>query len=117
MIQKGDVVIARDKGYASKSRPMIVLQPENKSVTDTLVTSLVTSVDNPEPSVRYLIPASSENGLEHDSYAMLDKVAPIHKSNFARVIGKISHEQLIDIQRLLVKNVLDINPSDLEENN
>jgi mRNA interferase MazF len=102
MICKGDVWVVRDDAYASKARPAIALQDEINTITETLAVTLITSFDGADPRVRYFIPATKENGLEHDSYVMIDKFAAIPKANFAQKCGRITDSQMLSIDKLLI---------------
>jgi mRNA interferase MazF len=42
------------------------------------------------------------NGLEADSYLMIDKITTVRRSNVIRYAGRVAHRQLLEAERLLV---------------
>jgi mRNA interferase MazF len=104
VIERGEIWVAQDKGYASKPRPVLVVQQSDTAKSETIVVSLITSADDYEDSgLRYFVPATPQNGLIHDSYVMIDKLWAINKNNFSQKMGEITDEQLLAVDKLIIR--------------
>ncbi len=60
--------------YASKPRPALILQDDRFGATDSVTVCPLTSTELPAPLLRMPLAADSLNGLDSDSYLMVDKL-------------------------------------------
>ena len=79
-MQRGEVWTLRDTGYASKARPVIVIQDEAAGVFDSIILCLLTTFDSENIPTRVLIEPDEANGLYKASYAMTDKIVTVDKA-------------------------------------
>ena len=86
-----------------KTRPCLIISPDemNKHVQSLIVVPLTTQYRN-IPS-RVMIKASSSNGLDQTSYAVLDQIKTIDKVRCVSKIGTISDTDAVKIADLLIE--------------
>jgi mRNA interferase MazF len=75
-MNRGELWIGAEGGYASKPRPALIVQSDRYSQDESVVTCLVTShaTDGSGLEYRVSLPRSSSDGLHTDSFVMLDKI-------------------------------------------
>lgn len=100
-MQRGEVWTLRDNGYASKARPVIVIQNESVASFDSIILCLLTTYDSEHLEVRVAIKPSEANGLERQSYAMTDKIVTVDKRLLGQRIGQIADEDMTNISAKL----------------
>lgn len=96
-MQRGEVWTLRDDGYASKARPVIVIQDENVATFDSIILCLLTTFDSEHLETRVSVDPSNDNGLERLSYAMTDKIVTVDKKLLGQCIGRLSDEDMANI--------------------
>ncbi|GHT79197.1 hypothetical protein FACS1894104_3480 [Actinomycetota bacterium] len=110
---RGEVWTLRDEGYASKSRPVVVMQSEIGDAFDSIVLCLFTTHVSDFLPLRVRINHSAENGLKATSYVMVDKIASADRCELGELIGTLTNSQMHQINRQLVK-LLNISSEDIE---
>jgi mRNA interferase MazF len=104
-MKRGEIWSGVGDGYAGKPRPMLILQSEEKLISESIVVILVTSKGTEKPSeLRVKIEPSKANGLEQTSFAMVDKITPIPIQKMDYRIGVLE----ADIFHVVEKAVLEI---------
>jgi mRNA interferase MazF len=103
-MNRGELWICADAGYASKPRPMLIIQSDRYSKDDSVVTCLVTSHEMTliDTDYRVELPKTAENGLKLDGYVMLDKLVAVPRRQLNKRIGKISSEKLHEVYARIV---------------
>lgn len=96
-MRRGEVWTLRDGGYASKARPVIVIQDESIASFDSIILCLLTTFDSMEIDTRVVINPTEGNGLEKQSFAMTDKIVTVDKSLLGERIGCIDAEKMKEI--------------------
>ena len=104
-MRRGDIVmVCLDPTVGSeinKTRPCVVVSPEEMNeALRTVVVVPVTSKYRGIPT-RKLIKATTQSGLDVDSYAALDQIKTIDKVRVVRTRGCITGLELEDICRTL----------------
>jgi len=102
-MQRGEVWTLRDEGYASKARPVVVIQGEPNDTFDSVILCLFTTFDSSEIETRVYIKPSTQNGLRQPSYVMTEKIITVAKSELGLCIGALSDEEMHKIARQLSK--------------
>jgi mRNA interferase MazF len=87
---RGEVWVAQADLYATKVRPVLVIQSDLHDAYDSIVTCLITTHDNPNAVARVKLEPGPENGLAQTSFAMTDKIFSFDKADLARRIGALS---------------------------
>ena len=91
----------RDRQYASKARPVVVVQSDEHDSFDSVILCLLTTFDSSGIETRVLIKASSENGLFKDSYVMTDKIVTVDKEMLGERLGRLSQKDMDAISEKL----------------
>jgi mRNA interferase MazF len=102
-MKRGDVVVLNLGANVGKPRPALVLQ--NDILNETLQTTIVIPFSSDIQSVdtfRYVISATSSNGLQVTSQIMIDKISQIKQDKIQKVIGHITKKQMDEIEARLL---------------
>lgn len=100
-MKRGEIWTLQDKNYASKARPVVVIQDDAHNTFDSVILCLFTTYDSEDIDTRVLIKASSENGLHKDSYVMTDKIVTVDKAILGESIGRLSKEDMKAVSKQL----------------
>lgn len=76
----------------NKTRPCIVVSPDEINNLRTVIVVPLTSTDKPLPT-RVPIKATLKSGLKNDSYAVLDQIKTVDKSRLSGPIGEIAEAE------------------------
>lgn len=106
-MKRGEIWSLRDRLYASKARPVVIVQSDRHEAFDSVILCLFTTFDSSTIETRVLISASAENGLYKDSYVMTDKIVTVEKSMLGERIGRLSEEDMKAVSEQL-RNILDL---------
>ena len=101
-MRRGDVVTVAGGVYASKPRPALVVQDDRFDATDSVTVCPFTTTEVDAPLLRLPVAADLGNGLEQDSYLMVDKITTVRRSNAGTVIGRLEATTLVEFERRLL---------------
>lgn len=93
-MKRGEVWSLRDKQYASKARPVVIVQSDDYSTFDSVILCLFTTYDSSDIRTRVLIKASPHSGLFKDSYVMTDKIVTVDKAILGELIGYLTDDEM-----------------------
>ena len=110
-MKRGEIWTIRGSGYASKPRPVVIVQANLRS-GDSVILCLLTSVDTPEAGYRLPIKANRKTGLKKNSIVMAEKLLTVRKSDLGERIGSLTDAEMSQLSGLLAR-VLLITPEDL----
>jgi len=113
-MERGELWTLQDRNYASKARPVVIVQANSESSFDSVILCLFTTLDSESISTRIKIEPTTENGLEKISYVMTEKIVTVEKTMLGRYIGKLTNDEMHYIAGKLAK-ILDIHKNDIEE--
>ncbi len=82
-----------------KPRPVVIVQDDRFDATDSVTFCAFTTDPTEAPLFRLLIDATSTNGLSEPCSLMVDKITTTRRSNLGRIIGELSREDLIRLDR------------------
>ncbi|CAM2818661.1 type II toxin-antitoxin system PemK/MazF family toxin [Actinomyces slackii] len=100
---RGEVWTLRDKAYAAKARPVIVVQDETVASFDSIILCLLTTFDMKDAPTRVRIDPDENNGLMKTSYAMTDKIVTVDKKMLGERVGTIETTQMNAISTQLAR--------------
>jgi mRNA interferase MazF len=103
---RGEIWTLRDDGYASKSRPVIVLQGYLENEFDSIILCLCTTYESAHLPTRVRLLPDAQNGLRCVSYAMTEKLLTVDKKMLGNKIGKLSDEQMHEINKQIARLLL-----------
>ena len=100
-MRRGELWTVAGGVYASKPRPALILQDDVFDATDSVAVLPLTSLHIAAPLIRYLLAADDISGLERDSDVMIDKLTTVRRSNVVYRVGKLTNQQMIEVERLV----------------
>ena len=101
-MRRGDIVSVAGGVYASKPRPALIVQDDRFDATDSVTVCPFTTTEVDAPLLRVPVTADEENGLDQDSFLMVDKVTTVRRSNTSTVIGRLEATTLVEVERRLL---------------
>ena len=100
-MKRGDLVTIALQGDYGKPRPALVIQSDLFSEHPSVVILPVTSELRDTPLFRVTIAPNEINGLSRPSDVMVDKVQTLARDKIGPVFGRLSHEELLSVNRML----------------
>ncbi|MGB8380263.1 MAG: type II toxin-antitoxin system PemK/MazF family toxin [Dermatophilaceae bacterium] len=101
-MRRADIVTVAGGVYANKPRPALIIQDDRFDATDSVTVCPFTSTDVDAPLLRVPVAADEENGLDQDSFLMVDKITTVRRSNADAVIGRVQAATLVEFERRLL---------------
>lgn len=101
-MRRGDIVTVAGGVYASKPRPALVLQDDRFDATDSLTVCPFTTLDLDAPLLRVRVEATGDNGLDQDSFLMVEKITTVRRSNAHNVLGRLDSTTMVELERRLL---------------
>ncbi|AYY13026.1 type II toxin-antitoxin system PemK/MazF family toxin [Actinobacteria bacterium YIM 96077] len=101
-MKRGEVWTSAGPGYATKPRPVVIIQDDRFDATASITVALVTTDRTDLPLFRIPVEPEELNGLRQPSAVMTDKVMTIRRDQLGTRIGRLSDEQMVQINRALV---------------
>jgi mRNA interferase MazF len=101
-MRRGDVVTVAGGVYANKPRPALIVQDDRFDGTDSLTVCQFTSTEVVAPLLRVAVAADEENGLDQDSFLMVDKITTVRRSHTHAVVGRLEATTLVEFERRLL---------------
>ena len=111
-MKRGELWTLQDYNYASKARPVIIIQ-DDLAEFDSIVLCLLTTYQSESVETRVKIKSNKENGLLKDSFVMTEKLLTVSKSELGKFVGRLTEEQMRLVSQKLAK-VLRITREDIE---
>ena len=105
-MRRGDVLVLRDTRFASKARPVVVVQADGVEV-DTVIMALLTSHDRGPVPFRVPVEPSSNNGLKVRSFVMAGKLATVRRNELGQTMGALTASDMRSMAQA-VDYVLDV---------
>jgi mRNA interferase MazF len=102
-MKRGEVWTLQDKNYASKARPVVIVQDDDHNTFDSVILCLFTTYESADISTRVLVKSSVENGLIKDSYVMTDKIVTVDKKILGECIGRLSDDDMKAVSKQLIE--------------
>lgn len=111
-MRRGDIwTVAGGKDYAGKPRPVVIVQDDRFTATDSVTICAFTTDPTEAPLIRLLIEPNDRNGLLSPCRLMIDKISTVPKSKAGRHIGRLDDEDILRLnQAVLVFLGLAISP-------
>ena len=100
-MKRGEIWTLQDRRYASKARPVVVIQSDNHNSFDSVILCLFTSFESGDISTRVPVEPSAENGLQKKSFVMTDKIVTVDKKMLGKRVGALSDEDMSAISEQL----------------
>jgi mRNA interferase MazF len=102
-VKRGELwTMAGGSGYASKPRPVVIVQDDAFTARDSVTVCLTTTDPADLPVFRIAVDPTPENGLRAVSRLMVDKVTTVPKSRLGQCIGHLADDDLLRLNRSLL---------------
>jgi len=102
-VKRGEVwTAAGGEHYASKPRPIVIVQDDRFSATSSITICAFTSDPTDAPLFRPAIEPSETNGLRVISRLMVDKITTIPKTKLGARIGRLADKDLVRLNRAMM---------------
>ncbi len=98
-MRRGEIRLVAGGVYARKPRPAVVLQDDLFAALDSVTVCPLTTTVVDAPLLRVPIAATEISGIDADSYAMVDKLTTVKRTNVGDAVGELTAQQLADIER------------------
>lgn len=95
---RGDIAIGVSPGDYGKPRPVLILQSNAFSDTESVVVALLTSDQQPTSALfRKSLSPSDGSGLRQQSDVMIDKLVALPRSKISKAVGHLSSTEMAEI--------------------
>jgi mRNA interferase MazF len=103
-VNRGELWTVSGGVYAAKPRPAIIVQDDLFAATESVVVIPLTATTVAGAAVaRIAIPSDPlSTGIAQPSFAMIDKITTVRRSNLGTRIGRVSTTLMADIERSLM---------------
>ncbi|MCX5955526.1 MAG: type II toxin-antitoxin system PemK/MazF family toxin [Cyanobacteria bacterium] len=102
-MKRGELwTMAGGSGYASKPRPVVIVQDDAFTARDSVTVCLITTDPSDLLVFRVPVEPTTENGLRAASRLMVDKVTTVPKSRLGQRIGRLADDDLLRLNRSLL---------------
>jgi mRNA interferase MazF len=90
--------------YAAKPRPAVIVQDDLFDATTSVIVAPLTTtlLDAPLMRIRISGGGGRLSGLDRDSDVMIDKLTTVRRSNVHARVGRLTAEQLVEIERTMM---------------
>jgi mRNA interferase MazF len=111
-MRRGDIwTAAGGRDYATKPRPVVILQDDSFDSTASITVCAFTTDETDAPLIRLLIEPNPHNGLRSASRLMVDKITTVPKSKLSKRIGRLDDQDIVRLnQAILVFLGLTVSP-------
>ena len=94
--------MAGGSGYASKPRPVVIVQDDALTARDSVTVCLITTDPSDLPVFRVPVEPTTDNCLRALSGLMVDKVTTVPRSRLGQCIGCLADDDLLRLNRSLL---------------
>ena len=88
--------------YASKPRPVVIVQDDRFSETDSITVCPFTTDAGSMPLFRIAVTPTESNGLRAPSHLMADKISTMPRERLGRRIGRLDDETMLRLNRAML---------------
>jgi mRNA interferase MazF len=102
-VKRGEIwTAAGGVTYASKPRPVVIVQDDRFDETKSITICAFTSDPTDAPLFRIAVEPSEINGLETASRLMVDKITTIPKHKLGSPIGRLADDDMLRLNRAVM---------------
>jgi mRNA interferase MazF len=102
-VRRGEVwSVAGGADYASKPRPVAIIQDDRFDATNSITICAFTSSQVHAPLVRPVIQPDATNGLLAASHLRVDKITTVPKSKLHKRIGRLNDKDVVRLNRAIL---------------
>jgi mRNA interferase MazF len=101
-VRRGEIWTAAGGVYATKPRPVVIVQDDRFDATDSVTVCPMTTTFVDAPLTRIQVEPKAENGLKEPSHIMVDKITTTRRSLVQSRLGALAHEEMVRVERSLL---------------
>jgi mRNA interferase MazF len=103
-VNRGEIWTVAGGVYAAKPRPAVIVQDDLFDATSSVTVAPMTSTLLDAPLMRIRITGGNDrlSGLDHDSDVMIDKLTTVRRSNVRVRVGRLTAEQVVEVERAMM---------------
>jgi mRNA interferase MazF len=101
-VRRGEIWTAAGGVYATKPRPVLIIQDDHFAGTDSVTVIPMTTTAIEAPLLRIPVDPTPANGLEQPSQIMIDKVTTTRRSSVQKRLGTLGAAELVRVERSLL---------------
>jgi mRNA interferase MazF len=101
-VRRGEIWTAAGGVYATKPRPVLIIQDDHFAGTDSVTVIPMTTTAIDAPLLRIPVDPTPANGLEQPSQIMIDKVTTTRRSSVQKRLGTLGAAELVRVERSLL---------------
>ena len=102
-MKRGEIwTVSGGKNYASKPRPVVIIQDDRFDRTDSVTICAFTTDPTDIPLFRLPVAASGDNGLRNDSRLMVDKISTVPKTKIGAYLSRLTDEEIVRLNRAII---------------
>jgi mRNA interferase MazF len=99
-VRRGDIwTVAGGKDYASKPRPVVIVQDDSFDATDSVMVCAFTTDETEAPLFRLPVEPNERNGLCAACRLMVDKISTVPKTKVGARIGRLDDEDILRLNQ------------------
>jgi mRNA interferase MazF len=99
-VNRGELWTVSGGIYATKPRPELIVQDDLFSATASVVVVPLTTTVADAPIGRIAVPTTT--GIAQSSFAMIDKITTMRRSNLGARVGRVSSTLMAEVERSLM---------------
>lgn len=101
-MKRGEVwTAAGGKAYAGKPRPVVIVQDDHFSGTDSVTICAFTTDPTDAPLLRLPVEPDSRNGLRAPCRLMVDKISTVQRIKLGERIGRLDDEDMVRLNQAM----------------
>lgn len=101
-MRRGEIWTATGGVYATKPRPVVIIQDDRFDATDSLTVCPMTTTPVDAPLLRIPVESDHTNGLEQPSHIMIDKITTTRRSKMHTRLGALPHQTMLQVEQSLL---------------
>jgi mRNA interferase MazF len=102
-MRRGEVwTVSGGKDYASKPRPVVIMQDDSFDATASITVCSFTTDPTEAPLFRLSVEPNGRNGLRSSSRLMVDKITTVPKSKAGERIGRLDDEDIVRLNQAMM---------------
>ncbi|MQA27403.1 MAG: type II toxin-antitoxin system PemK/MazF family toxin [Micromonosporaceae bacterium] len=101
-MRRGEIWTATGGVYATKPRPVVIVQDDRFDATDSVTVCPMTTTPVDAPLLRITVEPDQVNGLEQPSHIMIDKITTTRRSKMHNRLGTLPHDAMVRVEQSLL---------------
>lgn len=102
-MKRGDIwTVAGGKDYASKPRPVVIVQDDSFDATDSITICAFTTDATDAPLFRVLVEPTERNRLRFACRLMVDKITTVPKTKVGGRVGRLDDQDILRLNQAVL---------------